>query len=103
MTTKEWAKEYPEIAASLFKCSINDLDNVIEEEEKRFKSQEGEYYLTRADVSRLVEISNVVMRDSSTNEYTFNGRNLNKGELCFNIFNWLKRNHFRNRRSKEFG
>lgn len=30
MTTKEWAKEYPEIASTVFNCSIDELDSVIE-------------------------------------------------------------------------
>ena len=81
MTTKEWAKEYPKIAASLFECSIDDLDRVIEEKEKQFASEDGEYYLRKSDVDKLVEIldraEGVTMRDYSTNEYTFNARNLN--------------------------
>ena len=60
MTVKEWAKMYPEIATVLFKCSVDDLDRVIEEEKQRFTSEEREIYLTKADVDKLVEIIGAV-------------------------------------------
>ena len=52
MTVKEWVKEYPTIAASLFKCSVDDLDNILEE---NHVDTNGDCYLTKADVDRIVE------------------------------------------------
>jgi hypothetical protein len=51
MTVKEWAKEYPEIATSLFKCSVDELDDVLEEEPADTNEA---CYLTKEDVDMLV-------------------------------------------------
>ncbi len=53
MTVKEWAKEYPEIATSLFNCSVDDLDSILEE---KTANTDDNYYLTKADVDKLIEI-----------------------------------------------
>lgn len=57
MTTKEWAKEYPEIAASLFRCSVEDLDSIFENSPESNDSTDIGY-LTKADVDTLCEITN---------------------------------------------
>lgn len=53
MTVKEWAKEYPEIATSLFNCSVNDLDSVLEENPI---NTDDNCYLTKADVDKIIEM-----------------------------------------------
>lgn len=53
MTIKEWAKEYPEIATALFNCSVDELDNVLEE--KPVNTNDS-CYLTKADVDKLIGI-----------------------------------------------
>ena len=52
MTVKEWAKEYPTIAASLFKCSVDDLDSILQEKPV---DTNDVGYLTKADVDRIIE------------------------------------------------
>lgn len=53
MTVKEWAKEYPEMATALFKCSVDDLDSVLEEKNV---GVDDNRYLTKADVDELIDI-----------------------------------------------
>ncbi len=53
MTVKEWARVYPEIAKTLFNCSTDELDNILEE--KPVNTNDSGY-LTKADVDRLLEI-----------------------------------------------
>lgn len=53
MTVKEWAKEYPEIATSLFNCSVDDLDSVLKEKPV---DTDNNGYCTKADVDKLIEV-----------------------------------------------
>ena len=53
MTVKEWAKEYPEIATSLFNCSVDDLDSVLEE---NTANTDNDCYITKADVDKIIEM-----------------------------------------------
>jgi hypothetical protein len=51
MTVKEWAREYPEIATSVFNCSVDDLDSVLEE---KHVNKSGNKYLTQADLDKYM-------------------------------------------------
>ena len=62
MTTKEWAKEYPGIAASVFGCSIDDLDSVIEKQSVKTTSNKHKY-ITMEEMDRLMEIRLPDMRE----------------------------------------
>lgn len=53
MTIKEWVKEHPKVAAYLFECSVDDLDNIIDEEVADVNAGD---YLTRADIDKLIEL-----------------------------------------------
>ena len=57
MTIKEWAKEYPKTASSLFECSIDDLDSALEE--KPIDDTDNNRYFTKADVDKLMEMLNI--------------------------------------------
>ena len=54
MTLKEWAKEYPKIAASLFNCPVNDLDNILEDMSDEDVDISG--YLTREQTDKIIEM-----------------------------------------------
>ncbi len=51
MKVKEWDRVYPEIATSLFKCSVDELNDILKEEPID-TSENG--YLTKADIDMLV-------------------------------------------------
>lgn len=57
MTVKEWAKEYPEIAISLFNCSVDELDSVFED---KSVNTSDSCYLTKADIDRLTEVIRII-------------------------------------------
>ena len=53
MTVKEWAKEYPKIATALFNCSVDELDEILEEKPV---NENDSCYFTKAEVDKLLEI-----------------------------------------------
>ena len=53
MTTKEWAKMYPEIATSTFNCSVDELDNILEE--KKVNTSDHCYF-TKAELDKYNEL-----------------------------------------------
>ena len=53
MTTKEWANMYPEIAISIFNCSVDELDSILEEKQVSISDH---CYITKAELDKYNEL-----------------------------------------------